>query len=90
MSCGSPHEVDCLEILKKVYVYLDGEVDARACAEIRQHLDECGPCLQRFGLEQAVKALVARSCGNDPVPGDLRTKVMMRIQQVRVEITPFD
>jgi mycothiol system anti-sigma-R factor len=90
MSCGRPHEVDCLEILKKVYVYLDGEIDPHGCAEIRQHLDECGPCLQKYGLEQAVKALVARSCGNDPVPSDLRMKVMMRIQQVRVEITPFD
>jgi mycothiol system anti-sigma-R factor len=90
MSCGRPHEVDCSEILQKVYVYLDGEVNPHDCAKIRQHLDECGPCLQRFGLEQAVKALVARSCGRDPVPSDLRQKVMFRIQQARVEISPFD
>jgi mycothiol system anti-sigma-R factor len=90
MSCGRPHEVDCSEILQKVYVYLDGEVSLHDCAKIRQHLEECGPCLQRFGLEQAVKALVARSCGRDPVPSDLRQKVMFRIQQARIEISPFD
>jgi mycothiol system anti-sigma-R factor len=90
MSCGNPHEIDCSKILQKVFVYLDGEAGPRDCAEIRQHLDECGPCLQRFGLERMVKALVARSCGHDPVPSDLRAKVMMRIKQVQVEITPFD
>lgn len=90
MSCGRPHEVDCSEIIQKVYVYLDGEADASDCAKIRQHLDECRPCLEKYGLEQVVKALVARSCGSDPVPVDLRMKVMARIQQMRVEITPFD
>lgn len=90
MSCGSPHEVDCSEIIQKVYVYLDGEADTWDCAKIRQHLDECHPCLAKFGLEQLVKALVARSCGSDPVPGHLRRKVLRRLQQMRVETTPFE
>jgi mycothiol system anti-sigma-R factor len=55
--------------------------------QVRHHLDECGPCLRQYGLEQVVKALVARSCGCDPAPADLRAKVLMRIRNVRIEVT---
>ena len=30
-------------------------------AQIRQHLDECSPCLREYGLEEAVKRLVHKS-----------------------------
>ena len=86
MSCGKPHEVPCTEVLERVYSYLDGEADEVACAKIRQHLDECGPCLREYGLEEAVKRLVGKHCGCDPVPSGLRSKVLVRIRQVQAEI----
>ncbi|KWW99377.1 mycothiol system anti-sigma-R factor [Carbonactinospora thermoautotrophica] len=87
MSCGKPHEIDCAEILRRVYEYLDNEMETADCEKWRQHLDECGPCLEKYGLEQVVKALVHRSCGCDPVPQRLRQKVLLRIAQVRAEIS---
>ena len=86
MSCGNPHEVECSEVLERVYEYLDGEMDAERVHVIREHLDECGPCLRAFGLEDSVKALVKRCCGSDDVPSDLRGKVMSRIEAVRGEL----
>jgi mycothiol system anti-sigma-R factor len=94
MSCGRPHETDCREVLEKVYFYLDRAegllgregLDDIDVAKIRQHLDECAPCLRQYGLEQQVKALVARSCGCDRAPDALRVRVLQRIRQVRVEI----
>jgi len=65
---------------------LDGEIDEHTSGDIRQHLDECGPCLREYGLEEAVKRLVAKHCGCDPVPSELRTKVQVRIRQVQAEI----
>jgi mycothiol system anti-sigma-R factor len=85
MSCGDPHETPCSEVLEKVYLYLDGEADDHDHDHIRIHLDECAPCLRQYGLEQAVKALVARSCA-EAAPVDLRERVLLRIQQVRIEI----
>jgi len=32
--------------------------------QVRVHLDECGPCLREFGLEEAVKRLVHKHCGS--------------------------
>ena len=85
MSCGEPHETPCSEVLEKVYLYLDGEVGSHDEEHVRIHLDECAPCLRKYGLEQAVKALVARSC-TELAPTELKDRVLMRIQQVRIEI----
>jgi len=63
MSCGKPHETPCSEVLDRVYWYLDGEVSEQDVEHIRKHLDECGPCLREYGLEEAVKRLVASTAG---------------------------
>ncbi|MED7929903.1 mycothiol system anti-sigma-R factor [Nonomuraea sp. LP-02] len=86
MSCGNPHDTDCREVLDKVYAYLDGELTEHDVVEIRVHLDECSPCLKEYDLDKAVKALVAKHCGCDPIPADLRSKVLDRIAQVRAEL----
>lgn len=86
MSCGQPHDTDCREVIEKVYLYLDGETSAQERDQIRVHLDECGPCLRQYGLEQEVKALVARCCGSDRAPASLRERVLVRLRSVRVEI----
>jgi len=82
VSCGDPHEVDCREVLAEVYLYLDAECGDRDRAKIRHHLDECSPCLREFGIEQEVRALVARSCGGDLAPAHLRMRLMATLQQV--------
>jgi len=86
MSCGKPHEVPCTQVLAELYAYLDEELDPSSSTKIHQHLDECGPCLREYGLEEVVKKLVHKCCGHDAVPQELRAKVMARIQEVRVEI----
>lgn len=86
MSCGKPHEVPCAEVLERVYSYLDGELDDPGHAKIAQHLDECGPCLREYGLEEVVKHLVHKYCGYDAVPSELRTKVLTRIQEIRISM----
>jgi mycothiol system anti-sigma-R factor len=86
MSCGRPHETDCAEVLEKMYTYIDGEAGEVDCAKIRQHLDECGPCLREYGLEEVVKALVRRSCHRELAPQTLRTRVLAVITEVRLEV----
>jgi mycothiol system anti-sigma-R factor len=85
MSCGRPHETDCSEVLERVVFFIDNELDDADCEQIRRHLDECGPCLDKFDLERTVKALVGRSCA-ERAPESLRDKVLLQIRQVQVEI----
>jgi mycothiol system anti-sigma-R factor len=87
MSCGKPHDMPCSEVLARVYSYLDGEIeDNSGIAQIREHLDECGPCLREYGLEEAVKRLVHKSCCAEAAPIGLRDKILVRIQTIRAEL----
>jgi mycothiol system anti-sigma-R factor len=86
MSCGKHHDVDCNEILDRVYVFIDHELDDASSDQIQTHLDECGPCLREVDLERLVKALVARSC-HERAPVELRQRVMFSIRQVQIEIS---
>lgn len=86
MSCGNPHETDCGEVLERLYEYLDGELDSGSLGKIKQHLHECGPCLTEHEVEQMLKALVRRSCGGDCAPEELRSRIMLQITEVRVQL----
>ena len=85
MSCGNPHEVDCRQILNEVYLYLDLECSDDRRTAIRAHLDECSPCLREYGIEQEVKVLVARCCGTERAPLELRDRLRAKITALVVE-----
>jgi mycothiol system anti-sigma-R factor len=85
MSCGKHHDTDCNEILDRVYVFIDRELDDASSEQIQTHLDECGPCLREVDLERLVKALVARSC-TERAPVALRQRVMFSIRQVQIDL----
>ncbi|MFL6071675.1 MAG: mycothiol system anti-sigma-R factor [Actinomycetes bacterium] len=80
------HDLDCSDVLEAVYLYIDGELSAEVIDSIRVHLDECSPCLREYGIEQEVKALIARCC-SETAPETLRASVLRRIQVVRTEIS---
>ena len=90
MNCDSvPNDAssDCSEVLHRVYEYLDGEMTQDDTTKIKQHLDECGPCLKEYDLDQALKALVKRSCACEEAPFELRTQIMARITTIQVTLT---
>jgi len=79
VSFGDPYEIDCDQILNEVYLYLDLECSEDRRSTIAAHLDECSPCLREFGIEQEVKVLVARCCGSDRAPLELRERLRAKI-----------
>lgn len=85
MSCGDRHETDCREVLAEVYLYLDLESSDDRRDLIRKHLDECSPCLREYGIEQEVKALVARCCGTERAPVELRQRLRVRLAELVFE-----
>jgi mycothiol system anti-sigma-R factor len=86
VSCGQPHETDCRDVLAEVYLYLDLECGDERRLLIRHHLDECSPCLREYGIEQEVKALVARSCGADKAPPALRDRLRLKLDELVVDV----
>ena len=78
-----PSSADCQHALHRMYEFLDNELDTASGDAIRQHLVECEPCLDRFDVEQAMKALVHRCCGNDVAPQHLRTRIVTQLTVFR-------
>ncbi|MFB9235327.1 mycothiol system anti-sigma-R factor [Plantactinospora siamensis] len=76
---------DCREVLAEVYLYLDLECADERRVQIRAHLDGCSPCLREYGIEREVKALVARCCGNEKAPVELRERLRVRLAELVVE-----
>jgi mycothiol system anti-sigma-R factor len=76
---------DCHDVLTEVYLYLDLECDEDRRQIIRDHLDECSPCLREYGIELEVKVLVARCCGSDLAPPALRERLRAKLMEFVVE-----
>ncbi|MGH3928654.1 MAG: mycothiol system anti-sigma-R factor [Pseudonocardiaceae bacterium] len=94
MSCGDPHETDCSEVLAEVWLFLDNECDHERRGLLKRHLEECGPCLEEFGIEEHLKALLARKCGGDHAPDAFKQRlresirdIMMRQAVLGAEVT---
>jgi anti-sigma factor (TIGR02949 family) len=87
MGCGDTGgDLDCADALERVYLFLDGEIRESDAVEAKRHLVECTPCLREYGLEEEIKRLVHRSCRSEEVPAGLRERVMVRIEQITVEL----
>jgi mycothiol system anti-sigma-R factor len=80
MSAGKTHDMPCTDVLKDVYLYLDAECDHDAKLRIKEHLAECTDCLREFGIEQEVKALVARCCSTEGKPDGLRERLRVKLE----------
>ena len=85
-----PGNIDCDDVLKDLYLYLDDESDDTLRNRIRQHLDACAPCLKQYGLEQDVRSLIARCCGGDRAPESLHTRIRVRISEVSLETSHLE
>jgi mycothiol system anti-sigma-R factor len=87
MSCGDEHETDCNEVLAEVWLFLDRECDQGRRDLLRQHLDECHPCLAAYGIEEKLKELLARKCGGEQAPNGLRDRLRDQIRSAVLEQT---
>jgi len=78
-----PTSEDCQHVLEQVYAFLDSELDTASGDAIRAHLQACEPCLDRFDVEQALKSLIARRCGGDTAPTQLRARILVQLRTIQ-------
>ncbi len=76
----SPVDADCAEVIAEVWTLLDGECTPETKEKLRRHLEECPGCLRHYGVEERIKALIARKCSGDKAPRGL-------VERLRVEIS---
>jgi mycothiol system anti-sigma-R factor len=90
VSCGKPHETDCSQVLAEVWLLLDHECEEGHRHKLVEHLDECSPCLERYGIEEHLKLLLARKCGGDRVPEGFKDRLRATIRQTVLEQTVLE
>ncbi len=79
-------DMDCEGAIRRIYEYLDGELNTWKRAAIARHLDECPPCAQGFDFEIELRQVIAFKCRDD-VPPQLRRRIAIAIG---VELPPED
>lgn len=72
----------CLEALRELYSFLDGELTEERRASIRGHLDECGGCVEAFDFEVELREVVSRCCRETEVPEHLRVRIAQAIESL--------
>jgi len=85
MSYAGDHE-SCADFLDRIVYMLDNELDENEVVAVRLHLDECGPCLEKYDVQRTIKMIVARSCA-ESAPAELRERVKVRLREVQIQIT---
>ena len=78
-------KTDCSVVISEVYLYLDLECSDGRRELIQRHLDDCSDCLREYGIEHEVKALVARCCGDETAPAELRERLRLKLSEYAVE-----
>jgi mycothiol system anti-sigma-R factor len=73
-------EAHCREVIEHLFVYIDGEMDAREFAAIRRHLSLCVECLQQVDFEVEIKRIVRSKCSQEEVPEHVVARVRALIR----------
>ena len=78
--------MNCDEALNLLYDYVDKEVSEIDAKQIRQHLDKCGHCLERYNLEENVNELlkekVVNCCQSTPKVEELKAKILDKLDEI--------
>ncbi len=73
---SDPEVEDCREVLEHLYAFHDHELTEEEADHIREHLMACEPCLDSFQVEEALRALIRKSCGSEAIATEhLRLRV---------------
>jgi mycothiol system anti-sigma-R factor len=66
--------IDCEEALRRLFEYLDAELQGEPQREVQQHLERCRSCFSRVEFETRLKAYTAQ-LGHEPVPAELEARI---------------
>jgi anti-sigma factor (TIGR02949 family) len=72
--------MDCIEVMRQLWDYLDGELTDERMEAIRAHLAMCQGCHPHFDFERAFLEAIAASCREHQAPGTLRRKVLATLR----------
>jgi anti-sigma factor (TIGR02949 family) len=73
-----PEMIPCDQVIRRLWDYVDGELDPESAAALRAHLDMCSRCLPQYDFQKAYRAFALRT-SSQVVPPHLRRRVFEAI-----------
>ena len=78
IDCGP----ECIDNLREIERFLDGELDTIVRVRVETHLADCFPCTQRAEFRRHLKVIVSRSCGGADVPQQVSERIRAMIREL--------
>lgn len=70
---------ECLKVFEQLSAYLDGELSPEDCQHIREHIQDCEPCIEFVeSLKKSIEASHCLHCPEQPAP--LAPETIARLQ----------
>ena len=67
--------IDCREAVRRMWAYLDHELEARPVTEFEAHLETCQRCCGELEFSRHLREIVADDERSPTMPPDLRSRV---------------
>lgn len=67
--------IPCDIVMKRLWAFIDGELDAVSDQEVREHLEMCQRCYPRYDFQAAYFRLLQRLGGRADDDGALRSRI---------------
>jgi anti-sigma factor (TIGR02949 family) len=72
--------MDCLDVVRQLWDFLDGELTDEKMDEIRAHVAACRDCYPHYDFERAFLEAVAATRREQPAPNMVRRKVLAKLR----------
>jgi mycothiol system anti-sigma-R factor len=74
--------LDCEDVLREVWSYLDGEVEETRFLEIQAHVEECAGCGPRYEFQRRLIMIIqTRARQGYPAPEILRQRLFRLLEE---------
>ena len=81
MSEQGGQRMDCHELGRRLYEFLDQELSDAECLAIRTHLAHCVGCDDQLGFEERFLAHLRDCCTADAAPPRLRERITIIVRE---------
>ncbi|MDR7486788.1 MAG: mycothiol system anti-sigma-R factor [Armatimonadota bacterium] len=69
-------EMDCDEVLERLWAYLDGEDDETSHVDLRIHIERCLHCRDHADFEARLRQIIQAKCRGERAPDYLRANLI--------------
>jgi anti-sigma factor (TIGR02949 family) len=74
--------MECAEVTRRLWEYLDGELAAKEAADVGRHLAGCPQCQPHYCCDRAFLVMVVRTLTRPmPAPRGLRAAILSRLER---------